>query len=119
MILIKTKNKISTKAWHVFYDSENYLIPDSYVVEKDCNDALNHLNDATEPLSEFTVSSDVSHVDSFRCVRKSLYEAIQEVLKRWGGHLVRNNFDIQIKESIGQDHGIVVQYKKNLREITC
>lgn len=117
--VVKTKNKISTKAWHVFYDSENYLIPDSYVVEKDCNDALNHLNDATEPLSEFTVSSDVSHVDSFRCVRKSLYEAIQEVLKRWGGHLVRNNFDIQIKESIGQDHGIVVQYKKNLREITC
>ena len=117
--VVKNRNKISTKAWHVFYDSENYLIADSYVVDKNCNDALVHLNNATEPLSEFTVSSDVAHVDSFRCVRKSLYEAIKTVLERWGGHLVRNNFDIQIKTSIGQDHGIVVQYKKNLRDITC
>lgn len=28
----KTKNKLSTKAWHVFYDSKNYLIEDAYVV---------------------------------------------------------------------------------------
>ncbi len=115
----KTKSKISCKCWHVFYDSENYLIADSYVVDKNCNDALIHLNNATEPQSEFTVFSDVSHVDSYRCVRKSLYEAIETVLERWGGHLVRDNFTISIRESIGQDNGITVQYKKNLKDITC
>lgn len=47
----KTKNKLSTKALHVFFDSRNYLIADSYVVEKNCNDALDHLNIATEPES--------------------------------------------------------------------
>ena len=115
----KTKNKLETRCWHVFYDSENYLIADSYVVNKNCNDALDHLNNATEPQSEFTTISDVATVDSFRCVRQSLYEAIQTVIERWGGHLVRDNFNIGIRANIGQDNGIIVQYKKNLEDIIC
>ena len=115
----KTKSKITVRAWHVFYDSENYLIVDSYVVDKNCNDALDHLNSATEPQSPFTTISDVATSNSFRCVRNSLYEAISTVLERWGGHLVRNNFRIEIRTSIGQDNGVTVQYKKNLKDITC
>lgn len=115
----KTKNKLTTKCNHVFYDSKNYLIVDSYVVNKTCNDALDHLNSATEPTSEFQTLSDVGTVNSFRCVRKSLYEAIQTVIERWGGHLVRDNYTIEIRTSIGQDNGVTVQYKKNLKEITC
>ena len=115
----KTKSKLTTKAYHVFYDSKNYLIADSYVVDKTCNDALDHLNSATEPQSEFTTISDVGTVNSFRCVRKSLYEAIMTVIDRWGGHLVRDNFNIAIRTSIGQDNGVTVQYKKNLKDITC
>ena len=68
----KTRSKITVKAWHVFYDSENYLIEDSYVVDKNCNDALDHLNNATTPTSPFTTISDVATVDSYRCVRTSL-----------------------------------------------
>ena len=115
----RTKNKITTKAYHVFYDSENYLIADSYVVNKDCNDALDHLNNATEPTSAFTTISDVTEVNSYRCVRNSLREAVETVLERWGGHLVRNNFTIGIYESIGQDNGVTVRYAKNLKDISC
>lgn len=117
--VIKTKSRLASKCYHVFYDSQNYLIEKSNVVNKSCNDALTQLNGATEPQSEFTVSSDVATVDSYDCVRQSLYEAIQTVLEKWGGHLVRDNFSIQIKASIGQDNGVVVQYKKNLKEISC
>lgn len=116
---IKTKSKITVKAWHVFYDSENYLIEDSYVVDKNCNDALDHLNSATEPQSPFSTISDVGTTNSFRCVRNSLYEAINTIIERWGGHLVRNNFTIEIRTNIGQDNGVTVQYKKNLKDITC
>ena len=49
----KTRSKIRIKANHVFYDSVNYLIEDSYVVDKNCNDALDHLNNATSDLSPF------------------------------------------------------------------
>ena len=116
---IKTKSKISVKAKHVFFDSANYLIEDAYVVDKNCNDALDHLNSATTPQSPFTTISDITATNSFRCVRKSLYEAILTVIERWGGHLVRDNFNIGIRASIGQDRGVTVRYRKNLREITC
>ena len=111
----KKKNKISAKAWHVFYDAENYLIEDSYVVEKNCNDALDHLNNATDTVSPFTTIADVPTVTSFRCVRKSLYEAIQTIIERWGGHLVRDNFNIEIRTQIGKDNQVTIRYKKNLK----
>ncbi len=115
----QTRKKISAKCHHVFYDSNNYLIADSYVVDKNCNDALDHLNNATDNTSPFTTLSDVTRINSFRCVRKSLYEAIQTVLERWGGHLVRDNYTIAIRNAIGKDNGVVVRYAKNLKEINC
>lgn len=115
----QTRKKISAKCYHVFYDSQNYLIDDSYVVDKNCNDALDHLNNATDNTSPFTTVSDVTAINSFRCVRKSLYEAINTVIERWGGHLVRDNFTIAIKDKIGKDNGVVVRYAKNLKEINC
>ena len=112
-----TQNKVVIKAYHVFYDSQNYLIADSYVVEKDCNDALDHLNSATDTESPFSVLSDITTIDSYRCVRTSLYEAIGTVLDRWGGHLVRDNWTIQIMDSIGADNGVTIRYAKNMQEI--
>lgn len=117
--MTKKSTKVSLKAWHVFYDSKNYLIADSYVVDMTANAALDHLNEATEPRSEFATISDVQTIDSFRCVRKSLYEAIQTVIERWGGHLVRDNFRIELRQSIGADNGVTVRYRKNLKELTC
>jgi len=115
----KTRKKITVKAYHVFYDSENYLIQDSYVVDKNCNDALDHLNNATDTESPFTTLSNIGTVDSYRCVRSSLYEAIQVVLERWGGHLVRDNWNIKVLNEIGVDNGVTVRYAKNLKDITC
>ncbi len=115
----KTKNKLTTKCLHVFFDSKNYLIEDSYVYQLDCNAALDHLNDATTPTSEFTTISDITTVNSYRCVRKSLYEAIQVLIERYGGHLVMDKFNIAIRQTIGQDKGVVVRYAKNLQDITC
>lgn len=114
----KTRSRITVKAYHAFYDSENYLIADSYVVNKNCNDALDHLNNATDNVSPFTMLSDVETVNSYRCVRKSLYEAISTVLERWSGHLVRDNYNIEIRDSIGADNGVTIQYRKNLKEIS-
>lgn len=113
-----TRKKVTCQCRHVFYDSENYLIEDSYVVDKDADDALDHLNSATEPSSPFTTVSDVGTQNSYRCVRKSLYEAVQEVIERWGGHLTRNNWQIGLYESVGADNQVTVEYAKNLRDIT-
>lgn len=115
----KRKSKIKLKAWHVSYDSKNYVIEDSYVVNKDGNSAINHLNDATDNVSPFTVSSDITLINSYRCVRRSLWEAWNVILERWGGHLVRDNFNVAINTSMGTDNGVVVRYAKNLKDITA
>lgn len=117
--ITKTKKKITVKAWHIFYDSNNYLIADSYAVNMTCNDALNHFNSATDNPSPFTMYSDIISTNTFRCVRKSLAECINTVLERWGGHLKRDNWNISILASIGVDNGITIQYKKNLEELTA
>ena len=112
-----TRTKVKIKAYHVFYDSKNYLIQDSYVVDKNCNDALDHLNSSTDNISPFTTISDITKINSYRCVRKSLYEAINVLLERYGGHLFRDNWTIGIKSSLGQDNGVTIRYGKNLKDI--
>ena len=115
----KGKDKLTIKAYHVFYDAQNYLIKDSYVDSRSCNDALDHLNSATEPASPFSTISDVTVVNSYRCVRTSLLEAFKTVLEKWGGHLVRDGWSVGIRQSIGTDNGVVIRYAKNLKDITC
>ena len=115
----KTKTKLKCKAYHVFYDTKNYLIDDKAVVEKDCNYALDYFNSVVDTTSPFQTTSDVTALNSLRCVRMSLYEAIQSILERWGGNLVRDNWNIKIMQNIGQDNGIVIRYGKNLQDITA
>ena len=115
----KRMHKLSFKANHISYDSMNYVIKDSYVVDKNCNDALDHLNNATDNPSPFTVSSNIQTINSYRCVRKSLYQAWQVVIERWGGHLVRNNYTIAVNSSIGQDNGVELRYAKNIKDISA
>ena len=114
---IKKGNKISCTCKHLFYDTASYLIEDAYVVDKTCNDALDHLNNACDAETPFTTLSDVQQINSARVVRKSLEEAISTVLEGWGGHLVRDNFNIEIRNEIGQDKGVTLRYGKNIQDI--
>ena len=115
-----TNGRITCKAWHLFYDSKNYLIKDSNAVEKNCNDALNHFNDNTDIKSPFTVSSDITALVSTRAVRQSLFEVFELFLStdRYGGHWDRDNFNFDIRANIGQDRGVVLAYNKNITDIS-
>ena len=117
--ITKQKNRLTVKAWHVFYDSENYLIQDSYAVDKTCNEALDYFNSATDEASPFTMLSNITNINSYRCVRTSLCECIMTIINRWGGHLKRDNWSISILDKVGVDNGINIQYKKNLQELTA
>lgn len=112
-------NKIECKAWHLSYDSENYIIKDSNAVDKNCNDALNHFNDNTDITSPFNVFSDISTIMSTRAVRKSLFEIFEWLIsdEKYGGHWHRDNFTFGIKTSIGEDRGVVLAQNKNITDI--
>lgn len=108
-------NRLSIKAKHLYFDSANYIIKDSYVVDKNCNDALDHLNKNCDIPTPFTTISDISKINSYRCVRHSLEEAIAVLIERYGGHLVRDNFQIEIREKIGKDNNVVLAIGKNIK----
>lgn len=112
-----TSHKITAKCWHVYYDSENYLIEDSRPTDLNANAALQWINNATEPASPFTVSSDVPTVSTAYIIRKSLREGIQTILERWGGHIVRSGWSIDILLNVGNDNGVTISYGKNQKSI--
>lgn len=113
-------NRIICKAWHLTYDAKNYIIKDSYAVEKNCNDALNHFNDNTDTESPLTVSSDISTLVSTRAVRQTLFEIFEVLVSidKYSGHWNRDNFNFSINANIGQDRGVVLAYNKNITDIT-
>lgn len=113
----KKGNKISCTCKHLFYDTASYLIADAYVVDKTCNDALDHLNNACDVATPFVTLSDIQTISSYRATRKTLEEAISVVLERWGGHLIRDNFNIEIRNQIGKDNGVTLRYGKNIQDI--
>lgn len=112
-------NRVECKAWHLTYDSKNYIIKDSNAVDKNCNDALNHFNDNTDIESPFNVISDISTVLSTRAVRQSLFNIFEWLISsdKYGGHWFRDNFTFGIKSNIGEDRGVVLSYNKNITDI--
>ena len=116
-------NRISCKAWHVFYDSKNYIVNDTVATEKNCNDALNHYNDNTDTPSPFNVKSDIAQTKTTGAVKQSLFEVFTNLVNEYIAddgktrHWVRDNFSFGIMSSIGQDRGVVLAYNKNITDI--
>ena len=111
--------KVSVKAWHLFYDSKNYIIKDSYAVDKNCNDALVHFNDSTDVLSPFSTLSDITSICSTRAIRKTLYEVLVWLVsgEKYGGHWYRDNWTLGIKGRCGEDRGVVLAVGKNITDM--
>ena len=109
-------SKVTVKAWHLTYDAKNYIIKDAYAVDKNCNAALDHFNSNTDIATPFTTLSDISNITSTRAVRKTLFEVYEWLVSadKYGGHWYRDNWTLGIKETIGDDRGVVLKVGKNI-----
>jgi phage minor structural protein len=112
-------NRVECIAWHLSYDAKLYVIKDANSVDKNCNDALDHFNSATDRPSPFTTISDITKTLSTRMVRKTLFEAYSELVSsdKYGGHWYRDNFTLGIKNNIGADRGVVLAQNKNITDM--
>lgn len=110
-------NRVSCKAWHLSYDSENYIINDVTATELNCNDAINLYNDSTDAQSPFTVISDIGKAETTVMQRKSLFDAFTELANTYNGHWYRDNFTFGIMSSVGENRGVVLAYNKNITDI--
>ena len=112
-------NRVECKAWHLSYSAKNYIIKDANAVDKNCNDALDHFNNATDKPSPFKTISDISKIVSTRAIRKSLFEVYEWMIseEKYGGHWERDNFTLGIRANIGQDRGVVLAQNKNITDM--
>lgn len=117
---LKVKDdRVSCIAWHLTYDSKDYIILDANAVDKTCNDALDHFNNATDRPTPFNTISDITKIVSTRGIRKTLFEIYELFISedRYGGHWYRDNFTLGIKSNIGEDRGVVLAQNKNITDI--
>ncbi|MFL2071155.1 phage tail spike protein [Marinilactibacillus psychrotolerans] len=116
----KTLSSIYVEARHIFYDLLDNWIEDTNIVRQVGNSAIQQLLSRTQYPNGFTATSDITTTGSARIVRMNPVEALLDDQKensfvnRWGGELVRNNFQIELLERMGADRGVKIEHQKDL-----
>lgn len=110
-------NKMTFKAYHVSFDSNNYIIQDVQVDNYTVESIANLLNTYIYPEQFiFSISSDITEIiESCKYVYQSLYDCIMALVEASGGFLVRDNWNISIKKSITIDNQKTIALGKNIK----
>lgn len=110
-------SKMTFKAYHLSYDSKNYVIQDIQVDNYTVESIANLLNTRIYPTqSLFSISSDITDaLDSCKFVYQSLYDCLIALVEASGGFLVRDNWNISIKKSITVDRQKTIALGKNIK----
>ena len=106
-------------AEHIFFDLQNNFIEDTNIVDKNGSMAINQLLSHTVEPHNFVGTSDITSVNSTRCVRKQVLTALlgdqdNSFINRWGGELDIDGLTFKINKQIGSDKGYKIKYGKNL-----
>lgn len=116
----KTMTGISVNARHIFYDMQDNL---SELVDHTGNaaDALSHLVSTFAYAMPFSFSTNITRNGTMfgeyiNPVQALLSEddTIDSFVKVYGGELLRNGFSVSMLDTIGEDRGVSIRYRKNL-----
>ncbi len=112
---------------HVFCYQISYklafnTIEDTFVVDKNGQQALTQLSNSTQYPHNFKFSSDIQTIASSRIVRKNPIEILLDssldnsFVNRWGGHIVRHKFNIAMNTSYSNtNQNYTIRHRKDLR----
>ena len=114
-------NRVYCKAWHLYYDSKNYIIAGKRSRYGTCDKAIkeykNYVDFAINNPFDQTLSSNITTEKDTEIEDMSLYDVIEYLRDVYGGTLVRDNFNVAINQSIGEDRGVVLAYGKNITDM--
>lgn len=114
---IEVGETIVFEAWHIGFDTQNYAIELSFVLNQDCQDAIETLLLNTMPSnSPFTAYSDISTLSVHSVENMSVYDALLSIADHYNGVLDFDKWQIRIVSSIGADNGVTLAYGKNIQE---
>lgn len=116
---VKNMSSIICYARHIFYDLLDNFIESYRTGNVTGNRVLSGILENTQYSNNFKGYSNISTIADAYYVRKNPVAAIMgeeknSFLNRWGGEILRDNFNISILNSIGRDNGVTIRYAKNL-----
>ncbi|MDN5402871.1 MAG: phage tail protein, partial [Lactococcus sp.] len=112
---------VSVLCYQISYKLAFNSINDTNIVNKSGQNALAQMSNATQYHHSFTFSSDISTTATSRVVRKNPIEFLLDTgldnsfVNRWGGHIVRHNFNIAMNSAYGSNKGYTIRHKKDLK----
>ncbi|NEZ46494.1 endopeptidase [Clostridium niameyense] len=116
---VRNMSSIICYARHIFYDLLDNFIESYRTGNVTGNRVLQGILGNTQYPNNFKGYSDILTIADAYYVRKNPIVAIMgkeknSFLSRWGGEILRDNFNISILNSIGKDNGVTIAYAKNL-----
>ena len=105
---------ISINARHIFYDLGNYFIEDRRAVDKTCYEAMDMVIEEVGLQGVYTVESNIEDLLTQYLIKKNAAEAMFILANKYRGELVRDNFNIKIRDGSPNDKGVLIEYGKNV-----
>ena len=120
--VIPSMGYISVYCYQISYKLAFNAIDDTFIVNKNGQQALSQMSSATQYAHSFKFNSDISTIANSRVVRKNVIEFLLDsklensFVSRWGGHIIRQNFNIAMNESYSRDSkNYTIRHRKDLK----
>lgn len=117
----KNIETIKILAKHIFFDLSKNFVDDVAPTNLNAQGALEWILNKTQYSNNFVVNGDCSQIASARYVEKNVIDAIYNednaILKRFGGELELDNYNVYIHSQRGTDTNFSIRYAKNLTGI--
>lgn len=101
----------------IFYDAMgDCFLTDVRAVQESGQQALTTM---LSPNAKYSASSDITKVNTAYYSYVNFIEALngsidQSFIKRWGGEILYNNYQVVVNEQVGGDYGVELRYGKNI-----
>ena len=106
---------INVSARHIFYDLDDGFMLDNRAENKTVKQAMEIALRCDDLDKLFTVDSDIEEKNTLYMVEQSPLTSMFEIINRWKkGELIRDNFNITIRNDVEYSSGIEIRYKKNM-----
>ncbi|WP_338631357.1 phage tail spike protein [Clostridium baratii] len=107
------------QARHIFFDLvKKNLFTNTHIKSKDGQEALDIILSSTPYIGH----SDIVTINDCYFFKENIVSAINgenenTFIKRWGGEILLDNFNVHINSRIGGDYGVKISYGNNMEDI--
>lgn len=109
---------INFKGKHIFYDLLKCVVSPMEIKNTTAKEIGQYMLSNLDKVTKFVFDSDITSKHDFVSVDENAVKVLigdeKSILGVYGGEIYRDNFDIAVKSSIGDDRGYTIAYGKNL-----